>query len=296
MFKKSEPTSPGLIGPIVSSAFTLAIVAGCLIALAFWADGYSAALRTFTSMIMPVGLAWTIGGFLTLWSIRRGRLGGILVFGLFFVAVGLLGNSRISDRLMRSVEWPIEDAADEQLESTIAPPFRTIVVLGGSISTGPDGRFELGPDGERIFTAAQFWHQGRTESIICTGSSVTTEAPSTTGRILLESAGVPAKAIFESPGMNTVEEMQNLKTFFDQPPETFPQAGDGRIGLITSAFHLNRAMRLARAQGFKFTPLPVAYRQGERDNYEVYDWVPTVQNLKDSTTALREWLAYFAGR
>ncbi len=217
----------------------------------------------------------------------------------FVILAGVLGSESVAERLARGVEWTPGDAADLRLTDPNDEIFDAVVVLGGSETAAPGGLFELGRDGERIFTAAQFWHTGRTKTVITTGSSAERDHPRRVAADLLRSVGVPDKVLFDVEGFNTVGEMKNLAKFFTKTPPSFDTlnpSGSRKIGLITSAFHMNRAMRLARAASLEFVPLPVAFRQGDSDDNRAYRLIPRVGPLETSTFAIREHIAWLLGR
>ncbi len=65
---------------------------------------------------------------------------------------------------------------------------------------------------------------------------------------VLRRLGIPPEAIETLLGRNTAEEMISLGSRFADLSR--------RVGLLTSAWHLPRAMRLARRNGFEPHPLP----------------------------------------
>lgn len=254
-------------------------------------DGTSAAIRSAAQFIMPVGMAWSAAILLLIAAMRGSRLGSAAVLGIFVITLGLLGNARIANYLAASVEWPASESADRRLGEAPVRPLEAVIVLGGSLTTATDGNYELGRDGERVFTAAQFWHAGIAKRILVTGTSVVETGPAVKAAEVLRSVGVPSEAIYQIDGLNTVEEMKNLKAHF-KDSELNPEM----VGLITSAFHLPRAMRLANAQGLSFVPLPVAFRERNPASIAPYHVVPEVSSLKISTLAIREKIAGLLGR
>ena len=71
---------------------------------------------------------------------------------------------------------------------------------------------------------------------------------------LWRAMGVPADAIVQLAGpRNTTEEMAALA-------DAARARGWARVGLVTSAWHLRRTVRHARAAGLDFVPLPADYR------------------------------------
>jgi len=173
-------------------------------------------------------------------------------------------------------------------------PFRAVIVLGGGAGVTQQQTKELNREGERIFSAAQLWHAGLVSSVICTGSTPSSaEHPRDISAELLQSVGVPTEVIFKAPGENTIQEMQALKEFLEAPPSGFPESGE--IGLITSAFHMRRAMRLASAKDLDFHPLPCGYRRAYR-GFSPKALIPDADAVAVFGSAFKEKLASLVGR
>ncbi|WP_419193969.1 YdcF family protein [Novipirellula herctigrandis] len=259
-------------------------------ALGTWGyNGAEMAAGCATDLVMPVGLIWTFSliAMITFYGCGN-RRSAIAMAGLFSL-VTLTGNGSVASMMIGSVEMPRNSLSATDV------PLRSLVVLGGAISIAYDDVPELGRAGQRMFSTAEYWFSDQTQSIICTGTSPVSElGPSKAGRMMLESLKIPSAAIFEVPGHNTTQEMENLAVFFHSPPEDFPSKG--KIGLVTSAFHMRRAMRLAEAQGLDFIPLPCGY-----DSPASYEWtpralVPKADAMGVFSRALKERLAKIVGR
>ncbi len=262
---------------------------GLVVATYFQLDEASA-MRAATDLAMPLGLAWCSTFFLAMFSLFSGKrkLGIGLVLGWF--ALQAIGSDYIARKVMGPVEWPRDPSvlADKT-------PFRTVVSLGGSISINEDGTFEIGGDGQRVMLAAQLWHSGAAQSVITTGtSSDGATDPSVACRAMLESVGLPSSCIYEIKGRNTFEEMQSLSQFLLNPPEGFPI--QGRVGLITSAFHMRRAMRLAEDRNLELVPLPCSYRVGIQPKFSPRTLIPDAGSAATLATACKERLARILGR
>ena len=282
----AEPQHAGWVAAIIA----IGLLTVGLTMATWWTSGVAPAMRCMTALVMPLSLLWLLflGGAVLL--IRRRQIPLAAASACLFVLLGVVGNDRVASWVMSLTEAPPNPAAMESHH-----PFRAVVVLGGGASLRANGIAELGEDGERIFSAAQLWHDGKAPFIVCTGSSADGIGhPSQVGRELLQSVGVPASAITEVPGLNTTGEMQHLKERLKRPPAHWPATG--RIGLITSAFHLPRAMRLAETQGLDFTPLPCAFRVSADQPFSPRDFVPGAGALRQTELAAKEWLAWLLGR
>ena len=263
----------------------------------FAIEGRTPATRAATALCMPLGVLWLILLGSAIAFSKRKRKSVCWAFSIAFAVLSIGTSPIISKIMVRQVEWPESDSAE-----TSAPPFRTAIVLGGGVRVTANGNAEAGRDGERVISAAQLWHQGLTRSIICTGESPTEDHhPKDLGRQLLISLGVPPEVIFTVGGENTSQEMQKLDLFFRQIPESFPQTnGFDKVALITSAFHLSRAVRLAEASGLdnriELEPFPTCFRSTTFDTISPKLLIPDADSATNFALAMKEMLAKIAGR
>jgi uncharacterized SAM-binding protein YcdF (DUF218 family) len=175
------------------------------------------------------------------------------------------------------------------------------------------------------------WHAGKVDRIICTGTAKPhtppmvdfglrfdaaagfgESDPAEIGREILVALGVPPSRIIRSGGQNTTAEIQHLAAWLNDPPGAFlaPVTGDGesrdfqpvaspqaiRLGLITSAFHLPRAVRLAKARQLDFTPIPADSLVASRNDRGIGICVPTASAGDHVAKIMKEWLARILGR
>ena len=278
-----------------------------MVAGAWQTEGTLAAQRVMVDLVMPVGFAWMCALFAAIALLKRKRFAASLLALGTFALIGILFNPMLSRRLMRSVEAPTLNVSPLSAE---APSYRAAIVLGGGTVLSSDGTAQLSSDGHRIAMAAQMWHAGKVQAIICTGDdNFVPQELSVDGKIsldrdlfnparqgieILKSLDVPEDRLFRVRGINTIAEMKNLAAFLKSPPESFPQ--DGEIALITSAFHIPRAMRLAGTERLVFTPIPVCYRTGPPEPLALIDFVPNVDAGQRFYLAFKEILAQVVGR
>ena len=282
-------------GLAASMCLALAIV------LTTWAfTDRSYAERAATELILPVGALWLFFCMIATSSWVLGRRGLAIGFALVWLLHGLVFNARIAGTWLAALEYPSDADPVAQLDS----PLDAVVVLGGYAGVNQYGVPELSGDGQRLMLAAQLWHSGKARAVICTGESpLEHQAPRLIGRQLLVSIGVPDEFIFDVGGLNTKGEMAALDAFFSDPPEGWRQqrenagrqVSEARIGLVTSAFHMPRAMRLAAERNLDFIPLPCAFR-GNAGDWTPREFVPNVGAGKSFAIALKESLGRVVGR
>lgn len=242
-----------------------------------------------TAMVLPAGIMWLVLLGLGIVALARKQcLLSLLAFSgwAFFAFVSSGLGSGI---LVRSLEAPFVGV--RPLEQ---PPFDAVIVLGGGASQGWNGRFQ---GNDRLVLAAQLYHQKVARKLICTGSqirafsSVAAEPREMSTQILI-GLGVPEDAIERVEGRNTSEEMANLAAKF--------QGADVRLGVVTSAWHLKRALRLAKKRGLEVKPLPSDFLAGDVGGVSLAGWVrefqPDAEMLFDSSRAIKEYLGMAVGR
>ncbi|WP_182867287.1 YdcF family protein [Rhodopirellula sp. JC639] len=286
------------------------VAAGVLaVALVTWAGiqgGRSPAERTATSLVMPVAVIWLSLLAATIASAVRKCTPLAVTFAVAWLAFSIVFNGWVAGHFLRSLEYP----ATADPAGQLTQPLDAVVLLGGYAH---DNRFDvpqLGHDGQRLLLAAQLWHAGKTKTLICTGTGTDDyRDPSRIGRQMLTSVGVPDHVIFEVPGVNTDAEMIHLKSFFEAPPDAWLQLvgprrgspaeasrrGDS-IGLVTSAVHLSRAMRLAEKRGLEFTPLGCNFNGRPIATLSPRDMIPSAGAGRSFAIALKEQLAWVVGR
>lgn len=307
-------------GLAVAGVWVTAIVS------ATWAiGGKGLADRALTDFAMPLGTLWTFLLVVAVAAAVRRRWAFAAFVMLIWIALGLAGNRPLGGMVRQSVEY----SSTSNPADTIDQSLDAVVLLGGYAWVNQFGVPELGGDGQRLLFTAQLWHAGKTRTIICTGSAhFGDQHPSKIGRELLVSIGVPTEAIFEVPGENTAEEMKSLKAFFADPPDEWiertgadtmlpkrgsealvrdapsadrgePNAdekGDRSIGLVTSAYHLPRALRLAETWGLSFVPLACQFSGSAESSFNPRDLIPAASGARSIATGLKARLAGLVGR
>ena len=152
--------------------------------------------------------------------------------------------------------------------------------------------------GDRLILAAQLYHQNIATKFICTGQRIKSMNssgvdPAESSRDILLKLGVPNSEIEMAGGRNTSEEMQGLSARF--------RNSKLRIGLLTSAWHLPRAMRLAIRNGLQPIPLPAdfhtaANNEGLTMGQMVESMIPNNFALGATCSFAKEYLAILLGR
>jgi len=244
--------------------------------------------KTVALLVTPIGLIWLLmlaGGGLCLR--RRQWRPAALVLGAALL-YACAGNLSLAGHLAGALERRVPPVALAQLE-----PFDAICVLGGGSELDPSGAPELGSPGDRVFLAARLWHAGKARLLVASGVANGVSGLRDGGqetRALWRSVGIPERAILPvpEPCWNTRQEIQAYVRF---------QARYGwkRIGLLSSATHLPRAMALARRAGLLCTPLGADW-VGRPRPFLFQDLVPQERGLEITQRACWEYLGRWLGR
>jgi len=245
--------------------------------------------KLLTALANPVGLIWLgLIGLVYFCILNRQSWPALSGFACWLIlTVG--GNQLVADWLANSLESPFQNIDIFHME-----PFDTVVVLGGGTSSLQNGRSQLSNSGDRIATAARLYHAGQVKRLVCTGTQTFRSTPKDlhpreeAAEILL-GLGVPANFVLQMKGDNTSQEMANLKKWIDQN-----DAG-GRVGILTSAWHLPRAIRLAKSQGLEVQPIPSNFTSrpfAPSPNLVV----PSGENLMVTGQIMKEYLARLVDR
>jgi uncharacterized SAM-binding protein YcdF (DUF218 family) len=201
-------------------------------------------------------------------------------------AVLLLAVAGLSP-LGKALMWPLEQRFPQQ--TSAAGEVTGIVVLGGAIDpvlSAERGTPELNEAAERMTVLPDLARRFPNARIVFTGGS---------GRLigarpkeaqfalpLLESMGIAAGRIeLESASRNTFENATMTKEMVR------PQPGQ-RWLLVTSAFHMPRAVGCFRRAGFSVEPYPVDYQTGGgADLLRPFEALSA--GLGRTDLAMREW-------
>ena len=272
------------------AAIWAAVAAGGLGGVALLWPGKFYVEKSLTRLALPTGLIWLALLGLTGWLVYRRRWRTAAVAGLAAGLFTAAGNPVLSARLADTLQSQF--AADP----FAAGRFDVVCVLGGGVSLGPHDEPMVNAFGERAILAARLYHAGRTPRLLAAGSAPPEDlcpGPGPVTRDLWGQLAVPPGAIGTIAGTTTSEELAHLAA----AAADRQAAGEpwGRIGLVSSAWHLPRAMRLAAAQGLvgadgcELVPLPADFVGNVSSNAP--HWIPDSESLAGTDRCLKEWLA-----
>ena len=275
----------------------LFILAGLLLAVCavLWAfSGRMPVEKLLTRLTSPVGVIWLGLISICVIAFRRRQKGIAMAVLVIWVWLTIAGNDTVSNWLLSNLEADYVSTIPTQMD-----PFDTIIILGGGCRVGPNGEPETNSSGGRVVTAAQMYHAGLVKQFICGGGRISTMTrvrlnESQKAASVLISLGVPQDIVQLGSGENTSREIQDIVQRMEST--------SNRVGLITSAWHLPRAMRLAKKYGLDVIPIPADFRSpvvhdepplfAER----ICGFIPKAEGLESATVAVKEYLARLVGR
>lgn len=171
-----------------------------------------------------------------------------------------------------------------------------IIVLGGFFEGGINlarGGYELNDSGDRIVETAILARRYQDAKIVVTGGNgslvLKGEADAATAPRLLAALGIPKERLrLERRSRNTYENAVFTKNMLD------PKPGETWL-LVTSAFHMPRAMALFRKAGFTVIAWPTDYRTTGNERLGLAQ-DNAIDSLGNITLAIREWIGLAAYR
>ena len=246
--------------------------------------GKHLAEKLATQFVMPVGLIWLILVYGTLAGFFTKNRSLMFNSAIAMLIVYLAGNPIVSELLLASLEdqYPAWNAEPE-------PPLDTLIVLGGGVDQNKYEKVQFRSAGDRVGLAARLYLSGHTKLLVTTGDSVRTFGdPSKDTVRLFTELRIPESDIIELAGKNTYEEMQSIRTRSDLWQGK-------RAGVISSAFHMPRVMRLAKKAGVVLIPIPANFRC-RKPVWTPTSWFPNADSFANSETVLKELLAMMLSR
>jgi len=228
-------------------------------------------------------LVWVLLGLLVaaVWARKKSKGLSALLLACCLVLYGL-GIGPGAALLLRPLE--------ERHPALLAPPageVAAVVLLTGGEGWAP-GRpitSDLSTStAERLLEAIRVWRMlGEGLPLVFVGGIGEPGRPAESPLVAQAASalGVPEGVLrWEAASRNTYENALAIREMI----------GDRQFVLVTSAFHMPRAMAVCRRLGLRPIPAPCGYRT--RAGYTALDLIPDSVYLGDSALAIREYLAF----
>lgn len=241
----------------------------------------------YTTFLLPPGI-WIL--FLLLLSgwlfLKRQRAFSLILFGLT-VLLYINANPFFSNLLIHSLEYRYK------------PPERVggdvIVMLGGGATLdSPNFLWKghlSGAAANRLLTCIMLYRHLSVPIMISGG-----QVYQTTGReaeiagYILKEAGIPGERILvENRSLNTTENAAFTRILLDRYHLRYPI-------LVTSAFHMPRAVRQFQKAGLDVTPFPTDYHTDDKLKFIISDLIPSAGAMNDCSLVIKEYLGLLAAK
>lgn len=254
---------------------------------------FYAVAKVLTFVFQPSSLCWllvVVGLLVSYRTARRGWGLRLIVAGAlgFFVAGILpLGNLLI---------YPLEQRFASAAPISDAQPVAGIIMLGGFedgwVSQGRGG-VALNEAAERLTEGVRLALKHPQAKVVFTGGvggllSGGTDAAGPVGDLLKDYGIAAERIVLEGRSRNTHENAVLTKALVAPQPSE-------RWVLVTSAYHMPRAVGVFRKAGFDVVPYPVDYRtRGRVDLMRLFETIG--DGLKRTDVAFKEWVGLIAYR
>lgn len=246
--------------------------------------------KVATLLALPLGTVLLLGltALLALACKRHRLCGGLLATALLWL--WMCSTPIASVLLLGPLVGQFPPQRLEDLPSADA-----IVVLGGAVLPATDVRPvpHLHTTSDRVWHAARLFHAGKAPLVVASGGTVWPRpgrpSAAVSMREMLEALGVPNAAVVLE------EESRTTRQNAVHTARIATERGITDILLVTSPWHLPRAVAAFRAAGLHAIPAPSDYARGPFEP-RLPAFVPSATALSMSTKAMREILAQLVYR
>jgi len=244
--------------------------------------------KTLSVFITPAG--WLVATLLFALFTKKPARRRVAV-GVALAIFWMFGNTFLVNELALAWEYPPTSVPTDSSA-------RIAVVLTGGMTNGetavPDSRFLLDREADRAGQALYLYKQGAVEYILISGGngdlpfnrSVVQDENEATTRFL-RTAGVRAgEILYENKSRNTYENAVFTARFLRE------RANTNRCVLVTSAWHMRRAVGCFQKAGVIVTPFPGSFRSHPR-TFVPGEWLlPNAQAFFEAHVLVREMIGY----
>lgn len=143
----------------------------------------------------------------------------------------------------------------------------------------------------RLLTVLQLYRRLKTPLILSGGQVFQTTGPEAQiAALTLQGAGVPkARIMVEGRSLNTTENARFTKKLLERHHFRRPI-------LVTSAFHMPRAVKQFERLHVKVIPYPADYHVNAAARFEPAKLIPTAEAFADTSLVIKEYLGLLAAR
>lgn len=236
---------------------------------------------SLVAILIAVSLLTAFFGWRRL-SMAAGGLSFLVLVLSAWTTLGALVLGSLEDRFQKPVPIPVSVDG--------------IIVLGGGLEGSINmarGGHELNSSGDRFVEVAILARRFPQAKILISGGQgavfLAGEGDADTAPRLLTALGVAAdRLVLENRSRDTYENAVFSRKLVE------PAAGETWL-LVTSAFHMPRAVGVFRKAGFPVTPWPVDYKTAGNETPGLAE-DNALDSLRNTTLGIREWIGLMAYR
>lgn len=240
-------------------------------------------VKVVSALLYPLGLFFVMHLFA--WICRRQSAARVLWLVAAWGILLLSSNPMVATTLVKNLEQKYPQSEISQIVKHDA-----IVVLGGGlrIPLPPAKSTQLSSGSDRYWHAAKLYKAGKAERILLTGGNVFAQigfaGEAFYAAELLQNWGVPRGVIqAESLSRTTEENSLNIA-------EWIQAYGVQRVLLVTSAYHMPRALEAFKDLHIQVTPASADILIRETARPTILNWLPSASALSLTTLAVHEYL------
>lgn len=243
-------------------------------------------MKCLGAFAMPLCWVWSSLLLAVFALYLRQRFAWMWVLSALFVLFTLVTNRHVASYAMRALEGEVSDPF-------AARPWQALIVLGGGTGSTHDGRAQLSRSGDRVMLAARLYHRGLTPRLVLSGSpmpGVTEHDSARASARIFRDLHIPNQAIVRLAGAKTTSEEARLHA------REIKRRGWTRVGLLSSAWHLPRAMARFREQGVRVEPVAADVRGQPEPWRGLLSVLPSAAAALDLKLAAWEFVGRAVGR
>ncbi|HHV30656.1 YdcF family protein [Acetivibrio mesophilus] len=241
----------------------------------------------YQTFILPPGCIILLLAAASIWQYKKKSLKVTKFFVIIAVILYAVSTPIICDNLI----WSLERRYEPPLE------FRGDVIImlgGGAYADTPNvnGRGHLSSiASNRLLTCIQLYHK-LDVPIIISGGQIPGHENSEAGiaKNILLGLGIPEeKIIVENRSLNTTQNANYTR-------ELIEKHGFNEPILVTSAFHMERAVRQFRKNEVYVIPYPTDYQTNSIRRVNFMDFVPSAEALQKFYFSIKEYVGIVASK
>ncbi len=237
--------------------------------------------KILTAFLLPPGIFVVILLFSGLWFLFKKNWKVGVINCLLCIFIWAFSISPVADAMLRGLE--------SGLKIPEAPDGDVIILLGGGVYDNAPDMTGIGVTSEemsaRLVTAVRLQQRLNIPIIISGGKVYKHKAgeASIVKRLLMD-LGVPEeKIIIEDKSRDTIENAKYTK-------EICKKYGFKKPILVTSAYHIRRAVMSFEKVDMDVVPFPANFKTWENKKYDWIDYLPQADEVENSYRALHEYI------